>query len=356
MLEMADIVRRHGPAYRQCFADRMLPSHKRALRDIERCRTPALGGMTYQCRDCGERAYSYHSCGNRACPKCGNDKVSEWITKQEALLLPVPHFFITFTLPAEARAPARSNQKVVYGLMIKAAWQALSKLAKDPRFLGADIGALAILQTWKRDMGFHPHVHMLVAAGGLSHDRERWVTPRNSKYLVPEKALALIFRAKFRDAIKSAGLGPLFRNAFKHKKWAVDCEFVGNSRGVVKYLAPYVFRTAISNNRIIAMSEKGEVTYRFKDSGGKWHRRTLPAKDFLARFLQHVLPRGFQRIRYYGFLHPNCRERLNRIRELMALAPYQKPSPPTPRTEPPRPCPCCGGTLTLLAPLKRQPP
>jgi hypothetical protein len=355
MVEMADIVRRHGPAYRHTFDAHMLPSHRRALQDIELCRTPALGGTTYLCCDCGQFDYSYHSCGNRACPKCGNQKVTEWIAKQEALLLPIPHFFITFTLPASARGPARSNQKVVYGILMKQAWEALRKLAADPRFLGAEIGAVAILQTWTRDMGFHPHVHFLVPAGGLSFDGQRWIPTRNSTYLVAEKPLAMIFKAKFRDAIEKAGLGHLFAEAFAQSGWVVDCEFVDDGRGVVKYLAPYVFRTAISNNRICSLSEDGQVTYRFKDNAGGWHTRTIHAHAFLARFLQHVLPRGFQRVRYYGYLHPNSRDRINTIRRLFRIGPYHKPQT-APAPDAPRACPHCGGTLALLASLKRKPP
>ena len=355
MVEMADIVRRHGPTYRQSFGARMLPSHKAALRAIERCRTPTLGGTTYRCGDCGQFDYSYHSCGHRACPKCGNNKVTEWIVKQEALLLPVPHFFLTFTLPASARSPARSNQKVVYGIIMKTAWEALRKLARDPRFLGADIGAMAILQTWKRDMGFHPHVHFLVPAGGLSFDGRSWIHTRNSEYLVAEKPLAVIFKAKFRDAIGRAGLGQLFAKALRQPGWVVDSEFVGDGRSVVKYLAPYVYRTAISNNRILSLSEDGQVAYRFKDNSGAWHQPSLSAECFLARFLQHVLPRGFQRVRYYGFLHPNCRERLNTIRALFSLPPYSKPQTVATHAAP-RACPRCGATLTILAPLRRRPP
>ena len=355
MVEMADIVRRHGPAYRRKFGARMLPSHKAALRDIERCRTPALGGTTYRCTDCAQFDYSYHSCCNRACPKCGNQKVSEWIGKQDALLLPVPHFFVTFTLPAPARSPTRRNQKLVYNILMKTAWQALRKLASDPKYLGARIAALAVLQSWKRDMGFHPHAHFLVPAGGLSLDGTRWVATRNSKYLVPEKPLAIIFKAKFRDAIKRAGLYHLFPDSTWKPGWVVDSEFVGDGHSVVKYLAPYVYRTALSNNRILSLSEDGTVTYSYKDNTGSSHNVPLSAERFLARFLQHVLPRGFQRIRYYGFLHPNCRHQLNLIRATFALAPYQKPEPLRP-TSPPRACPQCGGTLMLLGPLHKRPP
>jgi hypothetical protein len=311
--------------------------------------------MTWLCTDCGQFEYSYHSCGNRACPKCGNDKVTEWIAQQEALLLPVPHFFITFTLPASARGPARSNQKVVYGILMKQAWEALRKLARDPRFLGADIAALAILQTWKRDMGFHPHVHFLVPAGGLASDRTAWTPTRTSEYLVAEKPLAIIFRAKFRDAVKRAGLYPLFPAQTWQQDWVVESEFIANPRGVVKYLAPYVYRTAISNNRISSLDEQGNVTYRFKHNSGHWHKRTLCPEKFLARFLQHVLPRRFQRIRYYGFMHPNARERLNIIRRLFDMQPYRKPRsaspPPAPRT-----CPHCGGILALVSTSIRGPP
>lgn len=353
---MADIVRRHGPAYRQKFAARMLPSHKAALRDIARCRTPALGGTTYRCKRCGKFDYSYHSCSNRACPKCGNEKITEWIAQQEALLLPIPHFFVTFTLPAQARAPTRSNQKLVYTILMKTAWQALRKLARDPKFLGADIGAMAILQTWKRDMGFHPHVHFLVPAGGLAFDQRHWIPTRNAKFLVPEKPLGILFKAKFRDALKQAGLHALFPAATWTPDWVVDCAFVGDGRSVVKYLAPYVYRTAISNNRILSLSEDGLVTYRYKQNTGDWRYVQLHAERFLARFLQHVLPAGFQRIRAYGFLHPKCRERLNLIRGLFALGPYRQPEPVCAPEAAHRACPHCGGTLTLLRPLKRRPP
>jgi hypothetical protein len=356
MVEMADIIRRHGPAYLKKYHHAILPSHRKAMQDIEQCRTPDLGGTTYLCKDCAKFDYSYHSCCNRACPKCGNNKTTEWIGKQEALLLPIPYFLVTFTVPAPARHPTRSHQKTVYSILMSTAWQALQKLACDPRHLGARPGAVAVLQTWKRDMGYHPHVHFLVPAGGLATDRSRWIPARNSKYLVPEKPLAIIFKAKFRESITQAGLSAIFPASTWAQGWVVDVEWVGSGHEAIKYLAPYMYRTAISNNRIVSLHE-GDVTYRYKDNEDRWHEKTLSAECFLSRFLQHVLPKGFQRIRYYGFLHSSARESFNLIRSLLGQPIYQKPVPPAP--PPPRPCPHCGGTLTFFERFgrgKRGPP
>jgi putative transposase/transposase-like zinc-binding protein len=350
MVEMADIIRRHGPAYLHQYDARILPSHRKAMQDIGQCRTPDLGGTTYRCKDCTKFDYSYHSCCNRACPKCGNNKTTEWIGKQKALLLPVPYFLVTFTVPGQARKPTRSHQKTVYSILMTTAWHALQKLAWDPRHLGARLGAVAVLQTWKRDMGYHPHVHFLVPAGGLAADRSRWVPTRNSKYLVPEKPLAIIFKAKFREAIIQAGLSAIFPSSTWAQGWVVDAEFVGSGKEAIKYLAPYMYRTAISNKRIVSLHE-GDVTYCYKDNQDRWHNVTLPAKGFLSRFLQHVLPKGFQRIRYYGFLHSAARESFNLIRSLLGQPVYQKPEPPA--QAPPRPCPHCGGTLTFFDRFRR---
>jgi hypothetical protein len=203
MVELADIFRRYGPDYIQRFGARMLPSHHRAINDIVCCRTEQMGGHLYCCEnpDCRQILYAYHSCGNRSCPKCGQDKTQRWIQKQHDLLLPVSYFLVTFTLPSELRPTARSNQKVLYDLLFRSSAAALQKLAKDPRFVGADIGMMGGLHTWRRDMRYHPHVHFIVPAGGLSPDRSKWL-PANADFLVPVEALSSIFRAKFRDGLK----------------------------------------------------------------------------------------------------------------------------------------------------------
>src|SRR5437899_369428 len=204
MLEVAEIFRLHGPAYRQKFGDRMLPSHRRAMQDIEQCRTATLGGQVYYCNQCQTERYSYHSCQNRHCPKCQNDQANEWLQAQQQLLLPVPHFLVTFTLPEELRAVARSNQKTIYHLLFGAASQALLKLAQDPRFVGARLGLVGVLHTWTRQLIYHPHLHYIVTGGGLTDDGH-WRTARKD-FLVPVKALSPIFRAKFRDHLKNTDL------------------------------------------------------------------------------------------------------------------------------------------------------
>ena len=231
MLEVADIFRLHGPAYRAKFGDRMLPSHRRAMQDIEQCRTAALGGQVYFCAQCQDQRYSYHSCKNRNCPKCGNEQANEWLNQQQNLLLPTHYFLVTFTLPQELRPLARSNQKTVYQLLFRASSQALLKLAQDPRFVGGQIGMVGVLQTWTRDLHYHPHIHYIVTGGGLT-PQGTWRSS-GKDFLVHEKPLAIIFRAKLRDELKKCGLFVSVDQRVWKKDWVVDCEPVGNgSRGL----------------------------------------------------------------------------------------------------------------------------
>ena len=221
---------------------------------------------------------------------------------------------MTFTLPAKLRPIARSNQKVIHNLLFKSSAAALLKLAKDPRFVGADIGMMGGLHTWQLDMRYHPHVHFIVPGGGLSPDRSQWL-PSDTDFFVPVQALSHIFRAKFRDALKKTDLFDSVAAAVWQKEWVLHCKPVGNGDRALKYLAPYVYRVAITNNRIQKL-ENGQVTFRFKNSDtDQWQTTTLPAFDFIHRFLQHVLPKGFVKIRYYGFMAPNRRN-------LLAVAKY----------------------------------
>jgi hypothetical protein len=361
MVEVADIFRLHGPDYRAKFADRMLPSHRRAMEDIEHCRTEALGGQVYYCANCQDHRYSYHSCKNRHCPKCQNDQANEWLEKQQNLLLPVTHFMVTFTLPEELRRLARANQKIVYNILFRASSEALQQLALDPRFIGGRIGMVGVLHTWTRDLMYHPHVHYIVTGGGLAEDG-KWNSSRPD-FLLPVKALSPIFRAKFRDLLKQTNLFPLVDPRVWRKDWVVHSQPVGTGSAAFKYLAPYIFRVAIGNRRILAL-EDGQVTFSYKDSATDQTRfSTIPAEEFIRRFLQHVLPKGFVKVRYYGLLAAANRHLLDQARQLLTTAAAQSiPSnadcQQKDKLDPPR-CPKCGAALRLVERLKpktRWPP
>jgi len=315
---MADILRAKAPEYMAKYGQRMLPSHKRAIKDIILCRTRPLGGKVFRCNPCDEYRYSYHSCKNRSCPKCGNDDATKWLATQNALLLPVQYFMVTSTLPAELRRVARSNQKRIYGLLLRTTAEAIQKLARDPQWVGGKIGLLGVPQTWKRDMGYHVHTHFIVPGGGISTDSKRWL-PAQRDYLMPEKAVAKILRAKFRDALKKhPDLFKLVPKKVWRTDWVVNIKAVGKGNKALEYLARYIFRVAISNSRIEAF-QNGKVTFRYQDNKGNCHRPTLEAEKFISRFLQHVLPKGFVKVRYYGFLSPRKRDLLECVKELFGL-------------------------------------
>jgi len=351
MVELADIFRRHGPDYINRFGSKMLPSHLRALQDIIACRTEQMGGHLYGCEnpDCAHVVYAYHSCGNRSCPKCGQDKTQRWIDKQHHLLLLTHYFLVTFTLPCELRPVARSNQKVIYDLLFKSSATALQKLAKDPRFVGGDIGMMGALHTWRRDMRYHPHIHFIVPGGGLSPDRSLWL-PSKADFFVPVEALSPIFRAKFRDALKQTDLFDTVPTDVWQKDWVVHCKPVGNANSALKYLAPYIYRIAITNNRIEKL-QNAKVSFRVKNSDtDQWQPATVPVLEFIHRFLQHVLPKNFVKIRYYGFLSANKRN-------LLAVAKYLLDDNRSPEVNPAVSkqyiCPDCGAKLRRVKSLPK---
>jgi hypothetical protein len=317
VLEVADIFREAGQAYRDRFAARMLPSHLRAMRDIERCRTAALGGHLRQCDGCGALQYSYHSCRNRHCPKCHGDQTDRWLEQQRARLLPCSYFLLTFTLPAELREVARAHQKLVYSILMKSAAQALLKLTADPRYLGARPGMIAVLHSWTRAMLYHPHAHLLVTAGGLTGDGQTWRYPNHPDFLVPGRALSIIFRAKVRDALDKAQLLDRLPEKTWKKKWVVHCQHAGNGEKVLHYIARYLFRIAIANSRLESF-DGDQVTFRYRDNhSGILQSCRLPAQEFISRFLQHVLPRGFAKLRSYGLYSPTCKASLDHARSLL---------------------------------------
>ena len=350
MLRLADIVRRHGPAYLERHGDSMLPSHVRALDDITHCRTPAMGGHVAECTQCGHQHVLYHSCRNRACPHCGFDAATRWLSKQRELLLPVPYFHVVFTLPSELRRLLRAHQKLLLPALFRAAFESLARLCADPHFLGGRIGALAVLHTWTRTLEWHPHVHMLVPGGGLAADGCTWLTvPRRRKrFIVPVKALAKLFRGRFLALARRALPGVFFPHIPWGKRWVVFAKpVVQGSEQVLEYLGRYVHRTAMSERALIASDEQ-TVTFGYRDS--RDHQRktmTLPAHEFLRRFLQHVPPKGFHRVRAFGLLHAEHRGTLQRLQLLLAPSRSSEPAMQSSTTIPNSSlvCPNCGQPL-----------
>jgi hypothetical protein len=359
MLEVADIIRLHGAAYREQHGKTLSPVQKRALRDVAACRTPFFGGHVYQCDHCQQNVFSYHSCRNRSCPKCHQDQTERWLQQQRGRLLSCAYFLLTFTLPAELRPLARSHPKNIYGILMKAAADALQTLVRDPRYVGARIGALAVLHTWTRAMLFHPHVHMLVTAGGLSSDGSSWSNSKNPRFLVPVRALSVIFRAKFCAALKKAGLLDNVPLRVWQKKWVVHSQHAGRADKVLHYLARYVFRIAITNSRLESI-EDGKVRFRYRDNRNQQIQHvTLDGIEFIHRFLQHVLPRGLTKVRYYGIFSPSSKSQLERVRLLLPANPVQTDSsvqaadPENPATS--NQCPLCRvGFLLLVQTLPAQ--
>jgi hypothetical protein len=339
IVELADVIRAAGPA----FLDRCFGSFDRqrlkALNAIQRCRTAALGGHVDECLQCGHRALSYNSCRNRNCPKCQANARHRWLEARRAELLPVRYVHVVFTLPHELAPLALVNKKLVYGLLFRLSAETLLTLARDPRLLGAEIGFFSVLHTWNQKLEHHPHVHCVVPEGGIALDGSRWVRPPYKNFFLPVKALGKSFRDKFLDALQSAyeagelrfpgqlhnlatprHLDQLLRQCRRHK-WVVYAKRpFGGPEHVLQYLGNYTHRIAISNHRLVGLAD-GKVSFRWRDSAHKNKKRvmTLKVEEFLRRFFLHVLPRGFVRIRYFGFLANRERKRsLPLCRRLLA--------------------------------------
>lgn len=322
--------------------------HLKVMGAIIKCRSGEYGKTVFRCSDCGQLHIIARSCGNRHCPLCQYHKSQKWLEKQRDKQVPGPHFMITFTLPEEIRQIARRNQQVVYQAMFKASSQALKKLAKDKRFIGTNLpGFTGVLHTWGRQLHYHPHIHYVVAGGGLSDDRSTWIASRQDFY-VHIKPLSAIYRTLFMKEIKSAGLGSQIPSAVWKKDWVVDSQAVGTADNSLRYLAPYVFRVAISNHRIVKV-EDGYVTFTYKKHGSRQIKTTcLKVMEFIRRFLQHVLPSGFMKVRHYGFMNHNCAALYKHIISLIEQG--TKESLPKLKTEPipSHYCSDCGGELTYL--------
>jgi hypothetical protein len=377
-LEVADIFRDHGAAWRQANAGHVSLGQLKVMSAIECCRTAALGGHVARCENdnCGHTQIAYNSCRNRHCPKCQGTAAREWLAAREAELLPVPYFHVVFSLPAQIADIAYQNKTAVYDILFKASAETLITIAADPKHLGARIGVLSVLHSWGSALTHHPHVHMIVPGGGLSIDDKRWITCRPGFFL-PVHVLSRLFRRLMLerlDAAHRAGQLQFFGNhaaltdaqAFaaylaplRNSEWVVYSKRpFGGPEEVLRYLARYTHRVAISNRRLVALDDKG-VTFTWKDyrleGDERYKVMTLDSNEFIRRFLMHVLPHGFHRIRYYGFLTPQTRAKnIARIRELLAppLIPVDaiKAANPTPEqpTAPEPSCPCCGGRMRII--------
>lgn len=333
-IEIADVFRQFGPSYIEAFGARMLPSHRRALLDITACRTKAMGGHVYQCADCGERFHVYHGCRNRSCPACHKRQTEQWLQARTTELLPCPYYHVCVTVPKELRAMCRANQKDAYGMLMKAAAQTVTALCRDKRYMGATPAILAVLHTWTVKIGYHPHVHLLVSGGGIAQGGAAWREAKHP-YLIPVRAASPIVRAKFRDLMekRQPGLCAQQPRQAWSKKWVVWCTYSGEGQtAVLDYLARYVHRIAITNARMVAMDER-TVTFRYKErKQSNWRTCTLTGHEFMRRFLQHVLPKGFHKVRYYGLWNPKKRALMHKACIALQLAPdragQSTPKPP----------------------------
>jgi predicted RNA-binding Zn-ribbon protein involved in translation (DUF1610 family) len=352
---MADILRHHGTEYLEKYDKHILPSHKKVMRHITSCRTSEMGGQKYLCKACDKFHYSYHSCRDRHCTKCQSDRIDQWLEKQFELLLPVPYFMATITVPEGSRPVFRSHQKIMYHILFKASAEALMTLALDRRFLGADIGLMGILQTWTRMLAYHPHIHFLIPGGGMKDERWKYAKPN---LLVHVKPLSRMIRRIFRELLKQTDLYELVPQSVWKKEWVCHIEPVGSGENTLKYLAPYIYRGPISDSNILSV-QNDRVAFRYKDQEDKTFKTcTLEALEFLRRFLQHVLPRGFVRVRYFGFLATKKRADLTFIKERIGKRFSCKK-----RSYPEKPqrvmtCPDCGHVLIFICeiPKLRGPP
>jgi hypothetical protein len=386
-LEVADIFRSHGAAWRCANRGHVSLEQLKVMSAIERCRTAALGGYVAQCEigSCGHTVIAYCSCRNRHCPKCQGAAAREWLAQRQAELLPVPYFHVVFTLPAAIADIAYQNKAAVYGILFKASSQAMLTIAADPKHLGAKIGIVSVLHSWGSAMTHHPHVHMIVPGGGLSPDGRRWI-PSRPNFFLSVRVLSRLFRRlvltmlsaahkeghlKFFNthaALAGKKAFAAFLAPLRRQEWAVYSKrpFAGPD-AVLAYLSRYTHRIAISNRRLIAADEKG-VTFKYKDyhaqGAGRQKIMTLPPHEFIRRFLMHVLPKGFHRIRHYGlFANGGRAENLAAAQALLAprpANPAETASTANPeKTEPgaPRalrcPCPLCGGRMIIIGAVER---
>jgi len=355
MSAIQDIFQTYGPQYLALYEDRMPRVHKKTIQDIIGCRSGSFGTILYGCRDCQTIQPIPCCCGNRHCPSCQQNKTDQWLHKQMERLLPTHYFLLTITLPQGLRHIVRSHQKITYAALFSCTHDALKKLAKDKRFLGSTrIGYLAVLHTWGSMLQYHPHLHLVIPGGAVSERGDEWLSSRQDLF-VHTKPLEKIVKAKFKDAMKKAQLFDKIDPRVWEQPWVADTQAVGKGQNSLRYLSRYVFRVAISNNRIKSI-ENGIITFLYKDRQKKtWKTMALDAMEFIRRFLQHVLPKGFMKIRHYGFLNPNSPFSIEHLRELISLIHHVirdlLPEIPEYKKQEIK-CACCGHALKFIAFLK----
>lgn len=338
-MEMATIINQYYTDYLDKYGEKALPSHLKTLNDIRRCRTAGSGEVYVQCPKCDNSEWRPLSCGNRHCPKCQNHTASQWVDKQQVKLLPVPYFMVTFTLPYELRSLVYHNQKLTYTLLFNCVVSTLKTFGLNSKHLGAEIGTTMVLHTNSRNLNFHPHIHAVVPGGGINKRIRQWKKVR-SDYLFNHKALAKVFRARFLAGLKEAYLS-VPKNC--PSKWVVDCTEAGKGMSVLKYLSRYLYRGVISEENIIS-NENGFITFRYIDGHtGNTEYRKLKGEDFLHLIMQHILPRGFRRVRDYGFLHGNAK----RLRSLIQLILRVSIPSIKPRPRPTFKCSCCKADMVI---------
>ena len=339
-MQLASLIHQYLVPFKTNYATQLLPGHLRAISAIQRCRTPTSGEVLLACTGCDQQTRYPRSCGHRSCPQCQNHEASRWLDRQQAKLLPVPYFMVTFTVPFELRALAWRYQSTFYPLLFATAVSTLKDFGLKPKQLGADIGMTAVLHTHSRRLDYHPHLHVIVPGGGVNRTTRQWKKIRG-KFLFNQTALASVFRARLLAALKAADLmlpGKL------PDRWVVDCRHVGKGAPALKYLSRYLYRGVINENNIVA-NHHGEVTFKYLDSTtGQTRYRTLKGEDFLWLVLQHVLPKGFRRVRDYGFLHGNARKLLVLIQLTLKVMITIVPARPRPLFS----CPRCQSPMQIL--------
>ena len=346
MIALASIIERFEADYLAQYQSAMLPSHRKALAAMKRCRSSMAPRMLAQCSRCDEQRLVPHSCGHRNCPHCQHFESQRWIERQTQRLVPGSYFLITFTLPAQLRPLAWQHQRTIYALMMECAWQTLRTFSQNHKQLQGSPGAVAVLHTHSRRLEFHPHVHIAMPAGALDEGNGLWRTLRRSAkgggYLFNHKALAKVFRAKLLAGLREEGLT---LPANLPTQWVVDCKCVGSGEKVLVYLGRYLYRGVIQESDIIGC-DNGQVSFRYRDSKTKkLALRTVSGAAFLWLVLQHVLPKGFRRARNFGFLHPNSK----RLIALLRLLVFELPvSPPAPTPRPQWLCACCGAAMIIV--------
>jgi hypothetical protein len=339
-MELASLMHQYLPALKANYAHQLLPGHHRAIGAMLRCRTPEAGEIRLQCTDCAETLGRAHSCGHRSCPRCQNHETSLWLDRQRAKLLPVEYFMVTFTLPRQLRSLAWRNQTVMYNILFAVARSTLTDFGLNPDNLGAQLGMTAMLHTHSRRLGYHPHLHVIVPGGGVDRARRQW-KKKKDKYLFNEAALAKVFRARFLAAMKAA---QLTIPDDLPDQWVADCKRVGKGEHALAYLSRYLYRGVISEKNIVA-HRNGKVTFRYiEGKTRKTQTRTLKGEDFLWLVLQHVLPKGFRRVRDYGFLHGNAKKRLSLVQLVLHLVMKAR----APRPRPVFKCPRCQSPMQIL--------